>query len=116
MTPTRLTTPLFAHYFKMSSNSGDRTPLLSPAEAASRIAPSSDDRNRIRAYSLGTKTHVSVESHMTRGSGLTMDINIGGSSASHGPIQAEDNRQDRFELFLLGEGEKKVTEEPDTRK
>lgn len=29
---------------------------------------------------------------------------------------AEDNTQPRFELFLLGEGEKKVTEEPDTRK
>ncbi|KAL9126933.1 MAG: hypothetical protein Q9217_004091 [Psora testacea] len=27
----------------------------------------------------------------------------------------EVNVQDRFELFLLGEGEKKVTEEPDTR-
>lgn len=29
---------------------------------------------------------------------------------------AEDNTQPRFELFLLGEGEKKVTEEADTRK
>lgn len=28
---------------------------------------------------------------------------------------AEDNTQPRFELFLLGEGEKKVTEEADTR-
>ena len=27
----------------------------------------------------------------------------------------EDNNQPRFELFLLGEGEKKVTEEADTR-
>ena len=27
-----------------------------------------------------------------------------------------DNVPDRFELFLLGDGEKKVTEEPDTRK
>ena len=29
---------------------------------------------------------------------------------------AEDNTQPRFELFLLGDGEKKVTEEADTRK
>ncbi len=29
---------------------------------------------------------------------------------------AEDNLSDRFELFLLGDGEKKVTEEPDTSK
>ena len=29
---------------------------------------------------------------------------------------AEDNLPPRFELFLLGEGEKKVTEEADTRK
>lgn len=31
-------------------------------------------------------------------------------------ITAEDNTQPRFELFLLGDGEKKVTEEADTRK
>ena len=29
---------------------------------------------------------------------------------------AEENVPNRFELFLLGEGEKKITEEPDTRK
>lgn len=28
---------------------------------------------------------------------------------------SEDNQPDRFELFLLGDGEKKVTEEADTR-
>ena len=28
---------------------------------------------------------------------------------------AEDNVETRFELFLLGDGEKKITEEPDTR-
>jgi len=31
-------------------------------------------------------------------------------------IPAEDNVPSRFELFLLGDGEKKVTETPDTRK
>lgn len=29
---------------------------------------------------------------------------------------SEDNQPARFELFLLGDGEKKVTEEADTRK
>lgn len=33
-----------------------------------------------------------------------------------GEFNAEDNLQPRFELFLLGDGEKKVTETPDTRK
>ena len=28
---------------------------------------------------------------------------------------SEDNQPDRFELFMLGDGEKKVTEEADTR-
>ena len=31
-------------------------------------------------------------------------------------VAAVDDVPDRFELFLLGDGEKKVTEEPDTRK
>jgi hypothetical protein len=31
-------------------------------------------------------------------------------------LAAEDNVPDRFELFLLGDDEKKVTEETDTRK
>ena len=32
-----------------------------------------------------------------------------------GELHAEDNVPPRFELFLLGDGEKKVTETPDTR-
>ena len=46
-----------------------------------------------------------------------MNFNIGtpGYSRESRPT-AEDNVQPRFELFLLGEGEKKVTEEADTRK
>ena len=45
-----------------------------------------------------------------------MNFNIGtpGYSRASRPT-AEDNVQNRFELFLLGEGEKKVTEEADTR-
>ena len=31
-------------------------------------------------------------------------------------VHSEVNIPDRFELFILGEGEKKITEAPDTRK
>ncbi|MCJ1451016.1 DNA-directed RNA polymerase II core subunit [Mycoblastus sanguinarius] len=41
-------------------------------------------------------------------------MNIGGGRREARPT-AEDNVQHRFELFLLGDGEKKVTEEADTR-
>ena len=34
----------------------------------------------------------------------------------HGKPRVEDNVPDRFELFTLGEGEKKIEEVPDTRK
>lgn len=44
----------------------------------------------------------------------SMDINSLGIGRRGGP-RAEDNTADRFELFLLGDGEKKVTEEADTR-
>ncbi len=46
----------------------------------------------------------------------TMDINIGNPNAERGQrITTEDNIPSRFDAFLLGDGEKKVTEEPDTR-
>ena len=45
-----------------------------------------------------------------------MNPNTANSGYSRGSrATAEDNTQPRFELFLLGEGEKKVTEEADTR-
>ena len=47
---------------------------------------------------------------------MTMNPNTPNSYRGRHMIGAEDNVQNRFELFLLGEGEKKVTEEPDTRK
>lgn len=47
----------------------------------------------------------------------TMNINIGNPNTDRGQrINAEDNVPTRFDAFLLGDGEKKVTEEPDTRK
>ena len=84
-------------------------------EAANLIKPNSDYQNRPRAPTLGTTSHVSIESHMTRGIGFTMNLNGSKSDRSHHTVTAENNVQDRFELFLLGDGEKKVTEEPDTR-
>ena len=45
-----------------------------------------------------------------------MNLNTGNASYRREPKPtAEDNTQPRFELFLLGDGEKKVTEEADTR-
>lgn len=46
---------------------------------------------------------------------MNFNISTPGYSRESRPT-AEDNVQPRFELFLLGEGEKKVTEEADTRK
>ena len=43
------------------------------------------------------------------------DINQHGR-ATNGLTVAESNEITRFELFMLGEGEKKVFETPDTRK
>ena len=46
-----------------------------------------------------------------------MNPNTGNQGYERGTrTTAEDNTQPRFELFLLGDGEKKVTEEADTRK
>lgn len=67
---------------------------------------------------LNMRYHISHYSHMTRSRSLPSNMKIGpGSAVNAGQPRpgAEDNTQPRFELFLLGEGEKKVTEEPDTR-
>ena len=46
-----------------------------------------------------------------------MNVNNSQSGSRAGAaVPAEDNVPGRFESFLLGPGEKKVTEEPDTRK
>ena len=44
-----------------------------------------------------------------------MNINVFGVNRQR-ETRAVDNTEDRFELFLLGDGEKKVAEEADTRK
>ena len=66
-------------------------------------------------------TIISHHSHMQkdRSGGMSysmypIDSAAQGTSREPKP-GAEDNVQPRFELFLLADGEKKVTEEPDTR-
>lgn len=68
----------------------------------------------------------SDDGHHTQHSANAAPVNYSRPIPSHDPttagrifntrISADDNRLDRFELFLLGDGEKKVTEEVDTRK
>ena len=84
------------------------------------MAPASDSMTRPYAgRNLSTTQHTSVYSHM-RPASLhmpSMNPNAGntGYRRESNPT-TEDNTQPRFELFLLGDGEKKVTEEADTRK
>ena len=96
---------------------------LSPLRPAEYLAPNIDYMNRPTARpSLNRATVVSQTSHMqyyTYGapSTATMNINIGNPYTDRGHrINTEDNIPNRFDAFLLGDGEKKVTEEPDTRK
>ena len=65
-------------------------------------------------------TIISQYSHMSRANGIPSSSMYPIDTAAQGGHRepkpgAEDNIQPRFELFTLGEGEKKVTEEPDTR-
>ena len=88
---------------------------LSPISPADHIAPTSDYVGRPQAPHLGTEFHISQHSHMRLAPSQSSNMNIGGGRREARPT-AEDNVQHRFELFLLGDGEKKVTEEADTRK
>lgn len=59
--------------------------------------------------------------HMSRPTATSLynsmnTINSFGDRRREKKPSAEDNVAPRFELFILGDGEKKVTEEPDTRK
>ncbi len=69
---------------------------------------------------LREETHVSAWSHMLRYphsvSNLGSNMRIPNPEAGRlDRPSAEENVPNRFELFLLGDGEKKVTEETDTR-
>ena len=91
---------------------------LGPRFLADYIAPTSDHMTRPYNTNLSTSQHTSVHSHMSRGLLPMSNMNPNAGNAGYrreSKPTAEDNTQPRFELFLLGEGEKKVTEEADTR-
>ena len=90
---------------------------FSPVSPASLIAPSGDPAPAAVSRNLSNDTYISHHSHMTRPCGNTANMDIN-AFTKNGPREscAVDNTQNRFELFLLGDGEKKVTEEADTRK
>lgn len=53
---------------------------------------------------------------MSRPSSYTANMDINAFCGERNrESRAVDNTEDRFELFLLGDGEKKVSEEADTR-
>ena len=90
-----------------------------PGRSADHIAPSSS-ASMTRPYNtnLSTAQYTSFYSHMTRPLLHKSSMNPNTSNTGYrreSKPTAEDNTQPRFELFLLGEGEKKVTEEADTR-
>ncbi|KAI4129976.1 MAG: hypothetical protein LQ338_001982 [Usnochroma carphineum] len=69
---------------------------------------------------LAEATHTSTWAHMikypTTTHNLSSNMRLPNPEAGHrGRPGAEENVPNRFELFLLGDGEKKVTEETDTR-
>lgn len=103
---------------------------LNPMSPADHIAPTRESATRTyNTNSNNTQQHISVHSHMMRPlishyAHMTrpvlhlsrLGLNPGIPDYTPNPVLAsEDNTQPRFELFLLGEGEKKVTEEADTR-
>ena len=92
---------------------------LNPASLADHIAPTSGSMARPYTTNMRATQHTSVHSHMSRPSLHMPSMNPNAGHAGYtreAKVTAEDNREARFELFLLGEGEKKVTEEADTRK
>ncbi|KAL8934441.1 MAG: hypothetical protein Q9216_005913 [Gyalolechia sp. 2 TL-2023] len=66
---------------------------------------------------MNEPTHTSAYSHMVKVSHLSSNMRLPNPEAASRASRpgAEDNVPNRFELFLLGDGEKKVTEETDTR-
>lgn len=94
---------------------------LNPKFPADYIAARNDTRARPYATNtdLSASQHTSVHSHMRPASLHASSMNLNSGDAGYrreSRATAEDNTQPRFELFLLGDGEKKVTEEADTRK
>lgn len=66
------------------------------------------------SYAHNTPIHINYLS--ARGHGAQLPIPSRSAFKDNSQLEGQyDNVPDRFELFLLGDGEKKVTEEPDTR-
>lgn len=87
-----------------------------PLSPASLIASSGEETPRAPSTNLSDSTYTSPTSYMSKPSGNTASMNISTLGMERrGKSRAVDNTADRFELFLLGDGEKKVTEEADTR-
>lgn len=113
--PTNLS---ITYLVNLAMASQDSRGSPSPRFPADYIAPSSDHVTRPYTTNLSIAHHTSVHSHMSPASlhMSSMNPNAGNTGYRREPkVTAEDNTQPRFELFLLGEGEKKVTEEADTR-
>ena len=120
------TSPFPSSPFRLPSRTTTTMPSprrssLSPRNPAELHAPNADYQNRPVASDLGSPTHISHHSHMSRFRGHAlyspMNVNAFNSDSHVGPkAVAEDNIPDRFDTFLLGDGEKKVTEVADTRK
>lgn len=80
--------------------------------------PSHSDLNQTCAVSEFGNTITSQYAHMTRlphNSIMRTMTSLNSAGKRESKPTSEDNQPDRFELFLLGDGEKKVTEEADTR-
>lgn len=87
---------------------------LSPTFPADYIAPTRDSVTRTYNMNPNAKKFISQYSHMTKPLPSTSRVRPEGYSSAPNNT-TEDDTVPRFELFLLGEGEKKVTEEADTR-
>ncbi len=103
----------------VSSRSGSSSPI-SPADLVAAIVPSVENtRETSQGPYLHPAQHVSFMSHFTpqqSAPGYVSNMNINAGNPRPAASNAESNVPDRFELFLLGDGEKKVSEEADTRK
>ena len=98
-------TSLFNTYFS--------TKVMAPRHRS--LSPTSTADN-IRPQYLWSAQYTSNHSHMNHEALYNPSMKDDAHSIGDAKIAAEDNRKPRFELFLLGDGEKKVSEEADTRK
>lgn len=80
--------------------------------------PCHSDFNQTCGGSEFGNTITSQYAHMTRlphNSIMRVMTSLNSAGKREARPTSEDNQPPRFELFLLGDGEKKVTEEADTR-